>query len=191
MKLAPRHRWMLLAALLMLALSAAAWVSDTGKGATDVVDAPPRSARTTTTSTLPKETPTIHLQKLQSRSAATRTENAFPPHSWRKAAPPAPTPVAQPVIAAPPPPLQVAVAPPPPPPPPPPKAPPLTFIYLGKIQSEESNAVFLSMGERNLIVHAGDTIDALYRVDEMSDAGLTFTHLPTGIQQNLPIGAPK
>ena len=194
MKLDPRHRWMLLATLLTLAMSAAAWVSDAGKSGTEVVDAPPRPPQVVTTTTLSKEGPSIHLQKLLSRSATSRADDAFPPHSWRKLVPPAPVPVAKPVVSAPPPVVAaqpVLAAPPPPPPPPPPRAPPLPFVYLGKIQSEEANAVFLGLGERNLIVHSGDVIDSMYRVDVLSDAGLTFTHLPTGIQQNLPIGAPK
>ena len=62
---------------------------------------------------------------------------------------------------------------------------------MGRLQSDETSAIFLTIGERNLIVHQGDVIDALYRVETIAEAGLTFTHLPTGIQQNLPIGGPK
>src|SRR4051812_16363244 len=46
----------------------------------------------------------------------------------------------------------------PPPPPPPPQAPPLPFIYMGRLNEDQSTSVFLSAGDRNLVVKPGDVI---------------------------------
>jgi hypothetical protein len=176
MKFGARQRWTVLIALLTAALSAAAWVRDGDKAAdAQVVEAPVRQARAASTTPLRTEQAEerVHLEKLHVRSTAQRTDDAFAPRSWRK-----PPPKAQAAANA------VVIA-------PPPSAPPLPFVYMGKLLSEDARAVFLTQGERNLIVHEGDVIDAIYRVDKLSDAGLTFIHLPTGIQQNLPIGEPE
>jgi hypothetical protein len=171
-----RQRWAVLITLLTAALSAAAWVRDGDKAAdAQVVEAPVRQARpasgTPVRTELAQER--VHLEKLQVRSTAQRTDDAFAPRSWRK-----PLPKAQAAANA------VVIA-------PPPSAPPLPFVYMGKLFSEDARAIFLMQGERNLIVHEGDVIDAIYRVDKLSDAGLTFIHLPTGIQQNLQFGEPQ
>src|SRR5882724_6489544 len=185
MKLGARQRWLVLIALLTLALSAAAWVRDTDQSANaDIVEAPTRHTRTVAAAPEQPATPAdrVRLEKMRTRAGTGQGEDAFAPHSWRKL-PKTPAPVAAPVIVTPPQ-QQVAA----PPPPPKPTAPPLPFGYMGKISSEEANAIFLTMGERNLIVHEGDVIDALYRLEKISSADLTFTHLPTGIEQHLPIG---
>jgi len=44
------------------------------------------------------------------------------------------------------------------------------------------------MGDRNLVVKPGDVIDNMYRLDQVSDNAVMLTHLPTGMQQSLPIG---
>ena len=176
MNMGARQRWALLIALLTAALSAAAWVREGDRTAdAEVVDVPARETRAARMAPVPKEQPVerVHLEKLRVRSAAQRADDAFAPRSWRKPAPKAPAAANVVVIA------------------PPPSAPPLPFIYIGKLLSEDLRAVFLAQGERNLIVHEGDVIDAIYRVDKLSDAGLTFVHLPTGIQQTLPIGEPQ
>lgn len=175
MKFGARQRWAVLIALLTAALSAAAWVREGDRPVrADIAEAPARPARPASAAPAPKEQTAdrVHLEKLRMRSAAERTDDAFAPRSWRKPAP-------KPSVAN-----FVAVA-------PPPSAPPLPFTYMGKLLSDDARTVFLTQGDRNLIVHEGDVIDAIYRVDKLSDAGLTFIHLPTGIQQNLSIGEPQ
>ena len=187
MNTSTRQRWAVLVALLTAALSAAAWVREGDRTAdADVIDAPVRKAHPASTAPVrndavrnePARTEQtaehVHLEKLRVHSAAERADDAFAPRSWRKPAPKVQAAANAMVIIA-----------------PPPGAPPLPFVYIGKLLSEDINAVFLTQGERNLIVHEGDVIDAIYRVDRLSDAGLTFIHLPTGIQQNLPIGEPQ
>jgi len=176
MKIGARQRWAVLIALLTAALSAAAWVREGDRTADpEVVEAPVRQARPAgaTSPRSEQAVERVHLEKLRMHPSADRTDDAFAPRSWRK-------PAQKATVAA----NAVVIA-------PPPSAPPLPFVYMGKLLSEDDRAVFLLQGERNLIVHEGDVIDAVYRVDKLSDAGLTFIHLPTGIQQNLPIGEPQ
>lgn len=176
MKFGTRQRWAVLIALLMAALSAAAWVREGDRSAdAEVVDAPARQARPANATPARKELTgeRVHLEKMRMHPSAERTDDAFAPRNWRKPAPKAPAVANTPIVA------------------PLPSAPPLPFVYMGKLLSEDARAVFLTQGERNLIVHEGDVIDAIYRVDKLSDAGLTFIHLPSGIQQNLPIGEPQ
>jgi hypothetical protein len=172
MNTSARQRWAVLIALLTAALSAAAWVREGDRTAeAEVVEAPARQASPASAAPVRKEQTAerVHLEKLRTHPSTDRTDDAFAPRSWRKPAPK--------LAAA----NAVVVV-------PPPTAPPLPFVYMGKLLSDEANAVFLTQGERNLIVHEGDVIDAIYRVGKLSDAGLTFIHLPTGIQQNLPFG---
>ena len=76
-------------------------------------------------------------------------------------------------------PVQTAVA-------PSPSAPPLPFTYMGKLMSEGELAVFLVQGERNLIVHEGDTIDSLYRVERIAEGDITLLFLPLNERQTTP-----
>lgn len=173
MKFGTRQRWVVLIALLTAALSAAAWVREGDRIAdAEVVEAPVRQPRPASAAPVRKEQTAerVHLEKLRTRPSADRTDDAFAPRNWRKPAPRLSAAASAIVVA------------------PPPSAPPLPFVYMGKLLSDDARAVFLTQGERNLIVHEGDLIDAIYRVDKLSEAGLTFIHLPTGIQQNLPFG---
>lgn len=171
MKFGARQRWAVLLTLLMAALSAAALVRDGDRPAADeIVEAPARPTRAADAVRARSAEPAqrVHLEKLRVRAGTVRETDAFAPRTWRR---PPPKAVANAVVA-----------------PPPPSAPPLPFVYMGRLFSDETRSVFLTQGERNLIVHEGDVIDALYRVASISDAGLTFVYLPSGIQQTLPIG---
>lgn len=183
MKLGSRQRWVLLAALLTATLSAAAWVRE-GDKADDADVVAPRStkresanapARRAQVAKAPANqeagTPHVHLEKLRAIKATEQPDDAFAPRSW---APPAAKAAAREAANA---------------PPPPPTAPPLPFAYMGRLLSDDQQKVFLTAGERNLIVREGDTVDAVYRVEKLSEAGVTFLHLPTGIRQELPISA--
>jgi hypothetical protein len=74
------------------------------------------------------------------------------------------------------------------PPPPPPQAPPLPFSYLGKLAEGDATTVFLTMGERNLVVKPGDVIDNNYRLEEVNDTAVVLTYLPLTVKQTIPIG---
>lgn len=80
----------------------------------------------------------------------------------------------------------------PPPPPkilPRPSAPPLSFLYIGKMLEEGNHsAVFLEKQSRIFIVREGDAIDANYRVDAINPPVMTLTYLPLDIKQTVQIG---
>jgi len=62
--------------------------------------------------------------------------------------------------------------------PPKPVAPPFPYAYMGGLLEDGVRTAFFSKGERALPVKAGETIDAVYRVDEMTDKQMTLTYLP-------------
>jgi len=99
-------------------------------------------------------------------------------HEARQQAMPAAPPAAsQPVlfdtVSWQPPPPKVVEA-----PPPKPVAPPFPYAYLGGLSEDGVRTSFFTKGERVLPVKAGDTIDAVFRVDEMTDKQMTLTYLP-------------
>lgn len=63
-------------------------------------------------------------------------------------------------------------------PPPPPVAPPFPYVYLGGLSEDGVRTAFFNQGERVLPVKAGDTVDALYRVEQMNEKNMTLTYLP-------------
>ncbi len=72
---------------------------------------------------------------------------------------------------------------------PPPAPPPLPFKYLGQLAEADRKMVFLSDGDRNLVVATGDVIDNVYRVDEIGNEVLLLTYLPMNVRQTLSTGA--
>ncbi|MHA6885249.1 secretion system X translation initiation factor [Ralstonia pseudosolanacearum] len=87
----------------------------------------------------------------------------------------------------PPPPPPAAVAP-APEPAPPPSAPPLPFVYLGTLNPEAAKPqVFISNGDRLLIVSPGDVIDGAYRFDSIAATGALFTYLPLNQRQAMSV----
>lgn len=111
----------------------------------------------------------IDLRKLRRPAARSDMTNALASRTWY-VAPPPPKPA-------------------PPPPPPPPQAPPLPFVYMGKMQeSGGSVVVFLVKDQRVHMVHVGDVVDTTYKIEGLTGGALTFTYLPLNIQQTLLVG---
>ncbi len=119
----------------------------------------------------------LNLSRLQRSRSLDPMGDLFVPQDFRPVAPLPKRPIAQPAAA------------PPPPPPPPPQAPPLPFSYLGKLAEGMNTSVFLTMGDRNLVVKPGDVIDNTYRVEEIGEKVVVLTYLPLTVKQTLPIGA--
>jgi hypothetical protein len=72
----------------------------------------------------------------------------------------------------------------PPEPPPPPTAPPVPYVYLGKLDgSTLKPRVFLSSGDQLVIVSQGEVVDGQYRVESISDADIVLTYLPLNQRQ--------
>lgn len=188
MRIGPRQRWIVLIGMLTATLTAAAWVRDGGRGsAPEIVEPPVRVAVTQAArggeaasrgsrAAAVGRPEVLNLDKLRNREYGANRADPFAPKSWRSTAP---------VVA-----VQPAQAPMPVAPPPPvvPSAPPLPFGYLGKLVSAETRTVYLTRGERNLVVQEGETIAPDYRFDRIAETRLTFTHLPSGLQQHLSIG---
>jgi hypothetical protein len=84
----------------------------------------------------------------------------------------------------PPPKMAVTVA----PPPPPPMAPPLPFVYLGKVAADGAWEVFLSRADKTYIVRAHTVIDGAYKVVTIAPPVMTLTYLPLNQVQQLNIG---
>ncbi|MES2099752.1 MAG: hypothetical protein V4569_08040 [Pseudomonadota bacterium] len=66
----------------------------------------------------------------------------------------------------------------PPPPAPPPVAPPFPYAYMGGLTEDGVRTAFLIQGDRVITVKLGDTVDAAYRIDQMTEKQMTLTYLP-------------
>ena len=79
----------------------------------------------------------------------------------------------------------------PPPPPPKPLAPPFPYAYLGGLLEDGVRTTFFTRGDRVLPVKAGDTVDAVYRVDQMTEKHMTLTYLPLNQSLTLALGSAR
>lgn len=117
----------------------------------------------------PALTPRDKLIALRAPLSLESTNNPFVASSWL---PPPPPPVEAPPAA----PEPVA----------PPTAPPLPFVYLGELDAKAAKPqVFLSSGDRLLIVAPGEVVDGQYRIESISDSDVVLTYLPLNEKQVL------
>ena len=170
-------RRLVLAGLLTATLAAAAWMSeDTDRGNAEIVAvAQNETARASPPSRSgPRTEPAqVNLEKFKSHKFGETARDPFAMPAPRVRPKPVPPSAAAAAVAA---------------PAPPPTAPPLPFTYLGKLRSAQDSAVFLTQGERNLVVREGDTIDSLYRVEHVAKSEITLVYLPLDQRQTLFIG---
>lgn len=167
MSIGRKQRWVLLVIMLGLTLSAAAWVSQEDAAAEPVSVARPVPTQNVVPPARDKTEAVTDLKpnKLQREVKAEVAADLFEAKSW--------------------------YVPPPPPkllPPPPPSAPPLPFVYMGKLIEDGLLTVFLTRQERNYVVKAGDTLDGVYKVEEVNPRMMTLVYLPLNIKQTLMIG---
>lgn len=73
--------------------------------------------------------------------------------------------------------------------PPPPVAPPLPFIYFGKMAEGEQPYAFLQNGRAVQVVKPGDVLDNKYRVESITSKAVTFVYLPLNATQVAVLGA--
>lgn len=85
-------------------------------------------------------------------------------------------------------PQQTWYVPPPPPKPAPPSPPALPFTYIGKLVDGDQVTVFVSNGDRNLVLKTHDVVDGTYRVEAITPPVMRLTYLPLQMQQTLDIG---
>jgi len=173
-----RLRTIVLIVGLAATLGAAYWASTLETDdAVEAVAQPRMRARAPEAAPAPRVSGEVDLSRLQRSRSLEPSGDLFVPQDFRPVTPLPKRPIAQPAAA---------VA---PPPPPPPQAPPLPFSYLGKLAEGSETKVFLTQGDRNLVVKSGDVIDNTYRVDEIGEAMVVMTYLPLSVKQTLPIGA--
>lgn len=67
--------------------------------------------------------------------------------------------------------------------------PPQPYRVIGKKLQADAWEVFLGRGDASFIARVGDTVEGLWRVEQIEPPTLRFTHLPSGQQQTLDIGA--
>lgn len=82
--------------------------------------------------------------------------------------------------------------PPPPPPPPPPApapvAPPIPFVFVGKKLEAGAWEIYLSHGEQTLVVHKGQVVEGMYRIEKIDPPHMQLTYLPLNQVQTVSIG---
>lgn len=71
------------------------------------------------------------------------------------------------------------------PPPPPPSAPPMPFTFVGRMVDGNEVTLFLLRNGQQYTVKKGETLDATYRVDEITSTEAALTHIPTNTRQAL------
>lgn len=163
-----RRRWLILGGLL-IATVAAAW-----KMEGDTVDppAPAQADAPATTAAAARPAPAVRLDKLKPRDPGEPLRDPFA--EGRETAPVAEAPGAAPRKRTP----RVA------------EPPPQPFAFAGRFESDEGTALFLSEGDRNLVVREGDTIDGTYQVERIGPDSVTFIYLPLNQRQVIAISDP-
>jgi hypothetical protein len=114
------------------------------------------------------------LQPAHRVSGSDATGALFATQSWYTPPPPPPAPPAPPVHSL---------------APPAPTAPPLPFSYIGTFTPDGATPVFFLMqGDRVYDVRIGETVDAVYSIDGLSNGELQLTYKPLNIKQQLAVG---
>lgn len=167
MKFSPNHRRWLLGAALLLTIAATASVDDQARSDNEVALVnPAREQVREQPERMAEAEPSadILMDKLKRPALPEKAKDMFAAKSWY-VPPPAPKTRVVPV------------------------APPLPFVYVGKLlEAGKSSTVFLERQNRIFLVREGDAIDANYRVDAISAPLMTLTYLPLNIKQTLQIG---
>ena len=129
--------------------------------------------------------PAIHLQALVESDAEMHTDDdglaggddPFAPRGWQQPAPPAPAPVvpAGPVAVA-----SVDLT---------PQAPVLPFRFVGSMNDNAEQLVYLARGEQALVARTGDVLEGTYRVLAITQGQIEFEYIPTGVKQTMALPA--
>jgi hypothetical protein len=70
-----------------------------------------------------------------------------------------------------------------------PQAPPVPFLFLGKITEGGETQIVLYRGGRTSTVRHAGPLDDQYQVDEIHDDRLVLRYLPSGVQQVLGLSS--
>jgi len=161
-----QRRWILGAALL-LTVAAAASIDNPDEQDGEVVQADTSKVRTPQRQAERMESVEpamdVLVEQLQRPAMPQRVKDVFEAKSWYV---PPPAPKIKPA----------------------PSAPPLPFVFIGKMKEGDRATVFLEKQNRIYLVHEGDAIDGNYRVDTIKAPLMTLTYLPLDIKQTVQIG---
>ena len=176
MAMKPRDRWIVLAVALVLTLAAVRWAGSQDREAVALsaraaAEPARRSEREPAGARGTERLPGLDLERLAVRKQNAPAGDPFAARSWEAMAQEAARKSARP------------------PPPPPPLAPPLPFVYMGRLVEDGGTTVFLTRLDRLYIVRAGDTLDGLYRVEAITARSMTVTYLLLGQRQELAFGS--
>ncbi|MCU6501529.1 hypothetical protein LPN04_27395 [Rugamonas sp. A1-17] len=128
--------------------------------------------------------PAIPPQMLAESDTETPTDDGllgggdpFAPRGWGQPAPPPPAPVvqAEAVAVAP---LDLT-----------PQAPVLPFRFVGSMNDNAEQLVYLARGEQALVARTGDVLEGTYRVLAITQGQIEFEYIPTGVKQTLTLPA--
>ena len=59
-----------------------------------------------------------------------------------------------------------------------PAVPPFPYPYMGGLTDDGGRTAFFSRGDRVLAVRSGETIDGVFRVDQLDETSMTVTYVP-------------
>jgi hypothetical protein len=107
--------------------------------------------------------PDIDLAKLQRPQTEAPRNDPFAPRSFAPA------------------PVHVAAA------PQAPSAPPLPFVYIGKVTQDGKTEVYVTRDDNLISIAKGQKIDREYRVDAISESSIRFIYLPLKTIQSLEL----
>jgi hypothetical protein len=174
--LGTRGRWAVYGVALAATLLAMRWAG----GQDESVAQPNRDARAERPAARaepapPREAlPALDIALLGARAAGGSGRDLFPAVNWEQKAREE----------------EVRRSPPPrPAPPPPPQAPPVPFIYMGKLVEDGKATVFLVQGDRNVIAREGETLAGGWRVDAIAEQSMTLTYVSLDQQRTLSFAA--
>jgi hypothetical protein len=157
-------------------VAARAPVSNPASDATSNPDANPGAARGTVPRPAPAspramqagaDDPVIDLERLTRRREPGDAVDIFAARSWQPPPPPPPRAVE----------------------PPKPVAPPLPFVFMGRMIEDDKPVIFLRRGEEPVVARERDVIEKDYRVDGIGPSSMVLTYLPLGQQQVLSFGS--
>lgn len=171
MKLTSAQRWGVYAIGLAFAVGAAVWVE---RDANDTAVVPLAHANVSSApaaseplSDEEQKQTAFAIDGLPVRSYSGANGDPFSPRSWKQMA------------------AQEAMRNAPRPPPPVPQPPPLPFSYMGKLIDGKETTVFLTHNDRNYVARVGETLDSVYRVEQIGEHDMVLTYLPLKRRQEM------
>jgi hypothetical protein len=168
---AARLRWAVLLSALAATL-AAIWYPVEEQGQADSIARPAKRPKRTDVSALAQHGELAPM----GQGDEAHEDDPFAPRGWT--APPPPV-VQQAVVV----PIQPAA------PLAPPGPPPLPFQFVGRMNDEGQQVVYLSRGDQALVARQGDTLEGTYKVVSIDAQRIEFEHLPTGEKQVMTLTA--